>query len=107
MLARFNALLGWYFEEVYTESRIQATDGLEHIEQSNMCRAVDKQIKGVERFLESHDSNNPEAKQEFVRLSLSYRSSIDSFAPTLVDGKRALRAETAEAATVNLGEHRS
>jgi Tubulin like len=107
LLTRYNALLGWYFEEVYPETRTQATDGLEYIEQSNMCRAVDKQIKEVEKFLEAHDGNNPIARQEFVRMSLSYRAGIDSFAPLLVDGKRALRAEAVEAAVVNLGEYRS
>ncbi|MGA9994558.1 MAG: tubulin-like doman-containing protein [Pyrinomonadaceae bacterium] len=106
LLARYNAVLGWYFDEVYPESKMQATDGLEHIEQSNMCRAVDKQIKGVENFLESSDGNQPEARQEFIRQSLKYRQDIDNIAPKLVDGKRALRLEVAapDAAAVNVGD---
>jgi hypothetical protein len=94
-LARFNALLGWYFDEVYPETRMQATDGLEHIEQSNITRALDKQIKDVERYLESLDGSNTTGRKEFVTLSMKYRNEIDSFAPLLVDGKRALQPEAA------------
>lgn len=106
LLARFNALLGWYFDEVYPETRMQATDGLEHIEQSNMCRAVDKQIKGVEKFLESGDGSKPISSDEFEKLSVKYRNEINEIAPLLVDGKRALRLEVAaqDAAVANQGE---
>ncbi len=99
-LARFNALLGWYFDEVYPETKMQASDGMEHTEQSNICRALDKQIKDVVRFLESHDGNNPVVRKEFINTSQRYRQEIDSnapdcFAPLLVDGKRALKNEAA------------
>ena len=41
--------------------------------------------------------------------SLAFATKLQSFAfaPLLVDGKRALRAEAVEAAVVNLGEYRS
>lgn len=96
-LARFNALLGWYFDEVYPETRMQGTDGLELIEQSNICRALDKQIKAVERFLESHNGSNPTVKEDFITQSRKYRAEIDSFAPLLIDGKRSLKDDAAEA----------
>lgn len=98
-LARFNALLGWYFEEVYPETVVQGTDGMELKEQSNICRALDKQIKDVQKFLESQNGNSSTNKQEFVGLSLKYRNEIDSYAPLLIDRKRSLRCETAAADT--------
>ncbi len=90
-LARFNALLGWYFEEVYPETIVQGTDGMELKEQSNICRALDKQIKDVQKFLESQNGNNPITSQEFIYLSLKYRNEIDSYAPLLIDRKRSLK----------------
>ena len=90
-LARFNALLGWYFEEVYPETIVQGTDGMELKEQSNICRALDKQIKDVQKFLESQNGNNPITSQEFIALSLKYRNEIDSYAPLLIDRKRSLK----------------
>jgi tubulin-like protein len=89
-LAQFNALLGWYFEEVYPETKVPGADGFDHIEQSNICRALDKQIQSVEKFLESSDGQNPTARYEFIELSKKYRVEIDTFAPLLADGKRAL-----------------
>ncbi|HMF57567.1 MAG TPA: tubulin-like doman-containing protein, partial [Pyrinomonadaceae bacterium] len=91
-LAQLNALLGWYYEEVYPESRMHATDGLEHIEQSNMCRAVYKQIKEIEMFLESNNGH-PEARQEFIEQSREKREKLNEFTNKLIDGKRALKLE--------------
>jgi hypothetical protein len=92
-LAQYNALLGWYFEEVYPETRIMATDGAEHCEQSNMCRAVYKQIQSIEQFLQSRAEPAQIPPQEFVGLSQEYRERMNSFAEALVDGKRALKAD--------------
>lgn len=98
-LARFNALLGWYFDEVYPETRMQGADLLEHIEQSNMCRALDKRIREVERFLEPNQGSNG-SREDFVEMSRRYRDDIDSFAPLLADGKRALRTDIKDDAAV-------
>jgi hypothetical protein len=95
-MARFNALLGWYYEEVYPASKIQSADGVEHIEQSNAGRAVANQLDIIVSTLKAQERSQPGAKREFVELSLRYRDSLDDFAPTLVDGKRAFVPDTAE-----------
>lgn len=92
LLARYNALLGWYFEEVYKEIPMLAMDGAEHREQSNMCRAVHKRIKEVEAFLGQHNGGATPTR-EFVELSKKLRNDIDAFAPLLADGKRALKSD--------------
>lgn len=93
MLARFYALLAWYSDDVYPEKRIASSDGAEHIEQSNMCRAVYKQIQGVMNFLEGQERIGHESSREFEKLSLQYRNNLNPVAPLLIDGKRALRFE--------------
>jgi hypothetical protein len=92
-LARFNSLLGWYFEAVYPETTMQGTDGNDYKEQSNMCRALDKQINEVVKFVNSRYGNTPELEREFIGLTQKYSAEIDSFAPKLVDGKRALKVD--------------
>ncbi|HXI22518.1 MAG TPA: hypothetical protein VNG71_01495, partial [Pyrinomonadaceae bacterium] len=92
-LARFNSLLGWYFEAVYPETTMQGTDGNDYKEQSNMCRALDKQINEVVKFVNSRYGNTPELEREFIGLTQKYSAEIDCFAPILVDGKRALQVD--------------
>lgn len=93
LLARFYALLNWYSYEVYTEKKIAGSDGVEHTEQSNMCRAVYKQIQGVMNFLEGQQRIGNEYGREFENLSRQYLNNLDPVAPLLIDGKRALRFE--------------
>ncbi|HXU38179.1 MAG TPA: tubulin-like doman-containing protein, partial [Blastocatellia bacterium] len=104
-LAQYNALLGWYFREVYPETRITGSDGAEHCEQSNMCRAVYKQIQAIEQFLESRQESNGKSRQnggdstqEFMELSRAYGRKLDSFVEKLIDGKRALKPAAGQAA---------
>ena len=95
-LARFNALLGWYYEEVYPVSKIKGADEVEHIEQSNACRAVSKQLAIVTSALQAQERSQPGAKKEFIESSLRFRDTLDEFAPRLVDGKRAFVPDTVE-----------
>ncbi len=98
LLARFYALLAWYAEEVYPEKRVESADGAEHVEQSNMCRAVNKHIDNVIKFAESQERIGHDTVKDFNALAMKYRQSLDTFAPRMVDGKRALKfVGTAEA----------
>jgi hypothetical protein len=102
-MARFNALLGWYYEEVYPPKKRQGSDGAEHLEQSNMCRAVAKQIDLITRTIEARERSEPGRRREFIELSGHYRARLDEFAPRLVDGKRALKPEAGETKTLKAG----
>lgn len=105
-LARFNALLGWYYQEIYAPTKVQGSDGAEHIEQSNMCRAIYKHIEAIERHLGAELKTGREPKGGFIELSRKYRNTLDKFAPIVIEDtekdplkkdktatKRALRAE--------------
>jgi hypothetical protein len=105
-LARFNALLGWYYQEIYAPTKVQGSDGAEHIEQSNMCRAIYKHIEAIERHLGAELKTGREPKGGFIELSRKYRNALDKFAPIVIEDtekdplkkdktatKRALRAE--------------
>jgi hypothetical protein len=101
LMARFYGLLSWYADEVYPEKRVESVDGAEHIEQSNMCRAVNKHIDNVIRFAESQERMGRDSVSDFESLALKYRHSLDAFAPRMVDGKRALKFDEAEEASGN------
>jgi hypothetical protein len=96
LMARFNALLGWYYEEVYTPAKIPGADGVEHVEQSNACRAVAKQLDAITSTLKAQERSQPGAIREFIEMSRHYRDTLDDFAPELVDGKRAFVPDTVE-----------
>jgi len=95
-MARFNALLAWYGQEIYKPGTIEGQDGVVHIEQSNACRAVAKQIDQIKASLEALERSQPGSKREFRELSLHYGDKLDEFAPKLVDGKRAFVPDTVE-----------
>ncbi|HEX5708922.1 MAG TPA: tubulin-like doman-containing protein [Pyrinomonadaceae bacterium] len=97
-LARFNALLTWYAEEIYPDKHIKDSDGAEHIEQSNMGRAIHKQIMEVVNYVESQERRG-ENPNEFFALSLKYRHDLDSFAPLLEDGRRRMDMSRPEQTT--------
>jgi hypothetical protein len=84
-LARFNALLGWYYQEIYAPARVEDSDGAEHIEQSNMCRAVYKNIEAVERHLRSQTNGSRPSVEAFKELSLKYFGMLDKFAPVVIE----------------------
>jgi hypothetical protein len=98
-LARFNALLGWYFEEIYPETKISDSDGAEHTEQSNACRAVVKQINQVEADVRTQNGK----AREFITLSQKYRKNLDKIAPKLDDGKRMLILKATQQETFKIG----
>ena len=108
-LARFQALLGWYFENVYPETKVPGTDGREIREQSNTCRALVKEITDVDNFIQSAYGGTQGGVTEFGEMIAKCRQDIDSFAPLLVDGKRALKQQdtAAEATTISIGETQS
>ena len=108
-LARFQAVLGWYFAKIYPETRVPGTDGLEIREQSNTCRAVVNAIKEVNSFIQSAYGSTEGGIEEFGQMTEKCLLEIDSFAPLLVDGKRALKQEdtAADATTISMGETRS
>lgn len=99
-LARFNALLSWYFVNVYPEKMIPGNDGAEHAEQSNMCRAVSKQIEAVKKLVDSQQNIDSHAIEEFERLTGKYSADLDTISNKLVDGKRSLKLEVADPAVV-------
>jgi len=98
-LARFNALLAWYAEEIYPDKKITGGDEQEYTEQSNMGRAVSKYMEKVTTLVESQERLKMGTVSEFYDLSLAYRERIDGFTDQLCDGKRVLRAEVASPAT--------
>jgi hypothetical protein len=103
LLSRFNALLGWYYEEVYPETKIADSDGAEHTEQSNACRAVVKQITRVENDVQTQAKSNPGAVQSFIELTQTYRQDLEAIAPRLIDGKRALNLKAVHQETLKRG----
>ncbi|MGH9841734.1 MAG: hypothetical protein ACREEM_23520, partial [Blastocatellia bacterium] len=94
----FNALLSWYSEEIYPETKVAGSDGFIHREQSNMTRAVYKQIEAIARFLNSQREFDSQARKEFIDKTAAFRQSLDSFAPKLEDGRRAFRLDLTEPA---------
>ncbi len=96
-LAQFNALLGWYYDEVYPATRVQGADGAEHIEQSNACRAVYRQLQSIKELLEAWERTQPGTIKPFIERTKQCRDALDAFAPRLIDGKRAFRSAQAEA----------
>jgi hypothetical protein len=115
-LARFNALLGWYYQEIYAPTKVQGSDGVEHIDQSNMCRAVYKHIEAIERHINAEASGGRESTKTFKDLTLKYGNSLNKFAPIIIEDtekdpnkkdktvtKRALRLETAGPKTLKKG----
>jgi hypothetical protein len=91
-LAQFNALLSWYYDEVYPATRVQGADGSEHIEQSNACRAVYRQLQSIKEMLEAWERTHPGTIKVFIERTQQYRAALDHFAPRLLDGKRAFRS---------------
>jgi hypothetical protein len=96
MLARFNALLGWYIMEKYPADVRAGADGVEYLEQSNMCRAVYKQLGNIEKHMETQQAAGLDSIDEFVELSRRYDAILNTFAPVLIDGKRAFMPERPE-----------
>lgn len=96
LLARFNALLAWYFQEIYPEGKIPGNDGVEYAEQSNMCRAVAKQLEAVENLVSSRESTEPGAVDEFIKQTGKYYAALDTISNKLVDNKRSLKMEVAD-----------
>ncbi|HYN83853.1 MAG TPA: tubulin-like doman-containing protein [Pyrinomonadaceae bacterium] len=91
LLARFNALLTWYAQEVYPDKHVKGSDGVEHIEQSNMGRAIYKLIMEVVRTVESQELSNPQlSAREFFTKSEDYRNNLDRASKRLEDGRRML-----------------
>jgi hypothetical protein len=89
-LARFNALLIWYFENVYPEKSIPGIEGIEYKDQSHSCRAVFKQISAITREVEIQERNKPGAKAQAKSLTENSLRNIENFTVKLVDGKRSL-----------------
>jgi hypothetical protein len=102
-MARFNALLGWYYEEVYPPTKMSDNDGREHIEQSNMCRAVAKQIDLMTRTIESRERRELEIRSQFITASIAYSNSLDDFTRKLEDGKRAFKPEAGQTRVLKAG----
>jgi hypothetical protein len=95
-LAQFNALLSWYYDQVYPATRVQGADGAEHIEQSNACRAVYRQLQSIKELLEAWERTQPGTIKPFVERTKQYSDALDHFAPRLIDGKRAFKSAQAE-----------
>jgi len=102
-MARFSALLGWYYGEVYPAKKRQGSDGVEHLEQSNMCRAVAKQIDLITKTIESLERTERGKRDEFIKLNREYSERLDEFAPKLDDGKRAFKPDPGESKTLTAG----
>jgi hypothetical protein len=105
LLARFNALLGWYYssEQGYPPSKVQGSDGAEHIEQSNMCRAVYKHIREIEQYVERQERQGHYTLDQFMESSGAFDDELDSFAPVLIDGKRAFMPEAGQPRAFRMG----
>lgn len=104
LLAQFNALLGWYFEKVYPETKIKGSDDVEHFEQSNMCRAVAKQLDMIAKMVGATRAGADDARGKFIELSKNKREQIDSFTVKLDDKKRALKPAAAGVSAAGAGE---
>ncbi len=98
LLSQFNALLAWYAEEIYPDNKIVGGDDQEYIEQSNMGRAVSKYMDKVTAHVESQERLKLGTTAEFFEQSLRDRQNIGAYTEELCDGKRVLRAKSAEPA---------
>jgi hypothetical protein len=103
LLARFNALLQWYFREVYPENKIQGNDGGEYSERSNMCRAVTKQIEAIEKLISAQENANAGTVDKFIKLTDRYLADLDTISNRLVDNKRSLKLEAADPVPLQTG----
>jgi hypothetical protein len=101
LLARFNALLTWYFTEIYQEKKIPGNDGVEYSEQPNMCRAVYKEIEVVKKLTSPEEEDGDQSMAiEFSNLTDKYFAELDAISNKLADGKRSLKLEVANPVTV-------
>lgn len=109
LMARFYALLDWYYGEIYKPGEVEGPDGVTYPEESNASRAVSKQLDAIDALVRAEESTKEGSALGFRQLSRSYSSRLDDFAPALVDGKRALKPEAAaaDATVVNPGESHS
>jgi hypothetical protein len=105
LLAQFNALLGWYYssDQGYPPSKMRGSDGAEHLEQSNMCRAVYKYIREVAQYVERQEQQGHYTMDQFRELSRRFDSELDTFAPVLIDGKRAFVPEAKQPKAFKIG----
>jgi hypothetical protein len=100
-LARFNALLAWYSNEIYPDKKRTGGDGQEYIELSNMGRAVSKYMDRVTDHVEAQERRRQGSVDDFNDLSRGYLDRVAEFTDRLYDGKRALRVGAGEPTTAD------